>query len=129
PLHTPTSPYGPYALDSHYSIDECDDDGFGWMGGLEHLDDQGSPSAISTTSQSALSEALLNDPSIWNNALNLGAAAMNFNDFTHNYNDTPPPTGTVSPRSLMAQNGETHFFTTPPPMGTISPSSQSQTTN
>lgn len=126
PLGTPKSPFGgPYCLDSHYSIDEYDDDGFEWMHGLnQSLEEGGSPSAISTTSQSAISEVML-DNSLWNN-LGVNASNMNYaTDFSHNFNDTPPPPGTVSPRSLMAQSGEQHFYTTPPPVGTISPSSLS----
>lgn len=121
PLGTPTSPFGaPYGMDSHYSIDEYDDDGFEWMHGLNQgLEEGGSPSAISTTSQSAISEAML-ESSLWNN-LGVNGSTMNYApDFSQNF-DTPPPPGTVSPRSLMAQSGE-HFYTTPPPVGTISPS-------
>ncbi|KAF8465336.1 fungal-specific transcription factor domain-containing protein [Kalaharituber pfeilii] len=119
PLGTPTSPLGPpYTLDSHYSIDEYDDDGFEWMHGANQgLEEGGSPSAISTTSQSAISEVTLDNNNIWNNTLGVNASNMNYaTDFPSNFNDTPP---TVSPRSLMAQSGEGHFFST----GTISPSS------
>ncbi|KAF8454373.1 fungal-specific transcription factor domain-containing protein, partial [Terfezia claveryi] len=124
PLGTPTSPFGaPYGMDSHYSIDEYDDDGFEWMHGLnQSLDEGGSPSAISTTSQSAISEAML-ESSLWNN-LGVNGSTMNYaTDFSQNF-DTPPPPGTVSPRSLMAQSGE-HFYSTPPQVGTLSPSSLS----
>lgn len=121
PIGTPTSPFGaPYGLDSHYSIDEYDDDGLEWMHGLnQSLEEGGSPSAISTTSQSAVSEVML-DSTLWNS---LGVNSSINYDFSQNFNDTPPPPGTVSPRSLMAQAGEHSFYTTPPPVGAISPSS------
>ena len=123
PIGTPTSPFGaPYGLDSHYSIDEYDDDGFEWIGMNQSLEEGGSPSAISTTSQSAISEVMLDNTNLWS----IGASNMNYPaDFSANFNETPPPPGTVSPRSLMAQSGDHHFYSTPPPVGTISPSSLS----
>lgn len=134
PIGTPTSPFGndfPSLNSSYYSIDDEDD--YEWMnvlGGNSLLNepvDQSSPSAFSTTSASGISELMLNE-SVWGSGpigINSGGSSMNYSpstDFTTpNFNDTPPP-GTVSPKSLLAQQiSNESYYSTPDPLS-ISPS-------
>lgn len=135
PIGTPTSPFGsdfPSLNSSYYSIDDEDD--YEWMnvlgGGSSLLNepvDQSSPSAFSTTSASGISELMLNE-SVWGSGpigINSGGSSMNYSpstDFTTpNFNDTPPP-GTVSPKSLLAQQiSNENYYSTPDPLS-ISPS-------
>lgn len=134
PIGTPTSPFGPPfpGLDSsYYSVD--DDDDYDWMmagGGLMDPVDQSSPSAFSTTSASGISEVVLNENSGWGNSQmgmnSTSASAMNYgsgNDFScSSFHDTPPPPGTISPKSLLAQSSHDNYYTDPL---SISPSAMS----
>ena len=116
------------------------DDNFDWMNGFEHqldfaahenaVGDGSSPSAISTASQSGISEVMLdgsNQPvstsSIWQQTLMAPAMTpanpfglefqMPFPDFMNN--------GQVSPMPLNQKNDQ--YFSTPPPsMNSLSPS-------
>lgn len=135
PIGTPTSPFGSdfpsINSSSYYSIDDEDD--YEWMnvlGGGSLLNepvDQSSPSAFSTTSASGISELMLND-AVWGSGaigMNSTGSSMNYSpstDFTTpNFNDTPPP-GTVSPKSLLAQQiSNENYYSTPDPLS-ISPS-------
>jgi hypothetical protein len=104
PIGSPTSPFGHSSysgVDSTYYseyVDEADDD-YEWMNMLgqsmlgEPID-QSSPSAFSTGS-GGISEVVLNE-SMWQANMNAHSNGIPFTEFrTPNYNDTPPPAGTI----------------------------------
>jgi len=135
PIGTPTSPFGPPfpGLDSSYYIE--DDDDYEWMnplgGSLMDPVDQSSPSAFSTTSAGGISEVILNENPGWGGQMGMGAGSgnsINFNspnDFSGSnfHHETPPPPGTISPKSLLAQQSshENYYSTSL----SISPSTMS----
>ncbi|KAL7269668.1 hypothetical protein RUND412_007654 [Rhizina undulata] len=114
PIGTPTSPFGPpySGVDSsYYSVEEEDD--YEWMNVLgggslmsEPLD-QSSPSAFSTTSASGISEVVLNE-NMWQGQMMNSNSSVTFS--TPNFNDSPPPPNTVSPKSLMAPTPTENFY-------------------
>ncbi|KAF3930735.1 hypothetical protein ABW19_dt0209921 [Dactylella cylindrospora] len=126
---SPTSPFDavfPSIGSSHAIID--DDDENEWMTMLgagnypsEQAVESSSPSAISTTSISGVSEALQDTNTWWNNNSTLSSATtmstspfMSASDYTAPpFNQSPPPpAGTISPKALQAQGGSHHepFF-------------------
>ncbi|KAK6499732.1 hypothetical protein TWF481_010089 [Arthrobotrys musiformis] len=120
---SPTSPFEPVFGNSNAVIDD-DDDPTEWMmlgTGVytsEQAVESSSPSAISTTSISAVSEALQDTNTWWNNnASTLSSATtlstspfMSASDYnTTSFNPSPPPpAGTISPKALQAQGGNHH---------------------
>ncbi len=122
-----------------------EDDSFDWMNGFdnqmsfdptdnEHAIDGSSPSAISTASQSGISEVMMdgsNNPvqtptTIWQNSM-MPPPQMVTNQFSMDMaSNTFPkmisPPGTVSPKSLHAQNGGSDlYYSAPPSLTTLSP--------
>lgn len=122
-----------------------DDTNFDWVNGFdstmsfananESAVDGSSPSAMSTGSQSGISEVMLDgsghhmaaSSSAWQNPL-LAHTQAPSNHFTMDFSPTSfpemvPAPETVSPKSLMGQNqfGETSF-STPPPLSSMDPS-------
>ncbi|KAI9718362.1 MAG: hypothetical protein M1812_004083 [Candelaria pacifica] len=144
----PTSPYNnafPGMTANQAVMDE--DDSFDWMGGFdnqmsfgapnnEHAIDGSSPSAISTASQSGISEVMLdgsNNPvqtpaTTWQNAI-MPPPQVATNPFTMDAASTTfpemiSPPGTVSPKSLHAHNGGNDlYFSAPPSLTTLSSTS------
>lgn len=121
-----------------------EDANFDWVNGFdntmsfananESAVDGSSPSAMSTGSQSGISEVMLDgsgqnlvtSSSTWQNPLLTSQAPSNH--FTMDFSPTTfpdmvAPAETVSPKSLMGQNqfGETSF-STPPPLSSMDPS-------
>ncbi|KAI9810323.1 MAG: hypothetical protein M1832_001362, partial [Thelocarpon impressellum] len=137
---TPTPPYGHVfpGLPTNQSLLE-DEENFDWMTGFDgqlsllgsndQAVDESSPSAISTASQSGISEVMLdgsNNPAhgaaaMWPHASMMPPAhvapapfAMDLAGSAFAEMVTPP--GTVSPKSLHGQAGSSeHYFSTPPP--------------
>ncbi|KAI9810539.1 MAG: hypothetical protein M1827_006212 [Pycnora praestabilis] len=146
-MGTPTSPYHqtfPGMSATQAMMD--DEDHFDWMNGFEnqlsfaganeHAIDGSSPSAISTGSQSGISEVMLdgsNNPPqtsgvLWQNSMmppaQAGAIPFSMDLAASNFSEIIPPPGTVSPNSLHAQNGiGDSYLSTPPRLTTLSPSS------
>lgn len=122
PLGSPTSPFGTTrfpGLDD-YQINDGED--FEWLNPFNKhntIDEGGSPSAVSTTSQSGISEVLLENN--WNGALTTATSTTSMSshynshantDYSYSsYGNTPP--GTVSPRSLMQASASDGLFPTP----------------
>ncbi|CAL5873179.1 uncharacterized protein PFLUO_LOCUS7448 [Penicillium psychrofluorescens] len=139
---SPTSPFGHHAHGMHPATDHMMDEEmhYDWMNGLDaamalgngndSVIDESSPSAMSTGSQSGVSEAMLEGSNRipisngWHNPFpaHASAAANQFSiDFSPTaLNELGIPPETVSPKSLMAQNnpfGET--YATPPSMTSV----------
>ena len=92
--------------------------------------DESSPSAMSTGSQSGISEAMMDGPhrlslssSGWHNPFTTHASAPSTHPFAFDYpalNDLGIPPETVSPKSLMAQNNPfAETYATPPSMTSV----------
>ncbi|ORY68433.1 fungal-specific transcription factor domain-containing protein [Pseudomassariella vexata] len=139
----PTSPFGNGMTDM--SSNQHIDDNFDWLTGFEHsmtfhgpndnAVDGSSPSAMSTTSQSGISDVMLdgsNHPavttstsSIWQPAI-MGPPQMN-NPFAMDMNGAVFPDlmngAPVSPQPPSQKNMNDVYFSTPPPsMSSLSPS-------
>jgi len=120
------------------------EENFDWMNGFEHqmsfhdpneqAIDGSSPSAISTASQSGISEVMLdgsNNPaqssaSMWQQSM-MAPPLMTPNPFTMDLGQTGfhdmMNNGPISPHSLPQRNANDPYFTTPPPsMSSLSPS-------
>ncbi|KAJ5200646.1 Transcription factor [Penicillium cf. griseofulvum] len=136
---SPSSPFGHYHNRLQPSADPMMDEDmhFDWMNGFEtgvgmgngndSVIDESSPSAISTGSQSGISEAMLDGPNRipisngWHNPFPAHHAANQFAlDFSPTtLNDLGIPPETVSPKSLMAQNPFSETYATPPSMTSV----------
>ncbi|KZF26927.1 hypothetical protein L228DRAFT_243475 [Xylona heveae TC161] len=117
-----------------------EDENLDWMKGFEHSMsftnandppvDGSSPSVLSTASQSGISEIMLdgsNNPAhrasaLWQNSMIPNARMGSF------FMDLPPsafsemaPPGTVSPKTLQAQNGMNDPYLSPPALQALSP--------
>ena len=126
-----------------------DDDSFEWMSGFdnqmsfmganEQAVDESSPSAMSTTSQSGISEVMLdgsNNPAqssgnMWHSTSMMPPAQMApaFSMDLPNpvFPEMISPPRTVSPKSLHGQNGGNDpYFSTPPPLTSASSATQAQ---
>ncbi|RDL39543.1 uncharacterized protein BP5553_03883 [Venustampulla echinocandica] len=132
---------------SDMSTNQTLDENFDWMNGFEHqmsfneanenAIDGSSPSAISTASQSGISEVMLdgsNNPatssaSMWQQSM-MAPPLMTPNPFTldlanSGFNDLMNG-GPLSPHSLPQKHGNDPYFSTPPPsMSSVSPSMMS----
>lgn len=139
--HSPSSPFGPHAHGMHPATDAMVDDevNFDWMNGFDpamtlgngndSVIDESSPSAMSTGSQSGISEAMMDGPNRvpvsngWHNPFpphNSAPAnqfAIDFSPTTLNELGIPPDT--VSPKSLMTQNPFSETYATPPSMTSV----------
>lgn len=112
---------------------------FDWMNGFDaavalgncndSVIDESSPSAMSTGSQSGISEAMLDGPNRipisngWHNSFP-GHTAASANQFAIDFspttlNELGIPPETVSPKSLMAQNPFAETYATPPSMTSV----------
>ncbi|KAI9748363.1 MAG: hypothetical protein M4579_007246 [Chaenotheca gracillima] len=147
-LATPSSPY-PHAFPGMPPGQPLmeEEDQYDWMNGFENQMtfgnvseqalDGSSPSAISTASQSGISEVMLdgsNNPvganeMMWTQGPMMPPTQMMSNPFAMDlsgsgFGDMAPPPGTISPKSLHDQQGAAGdpYFTTPPPLA-MSPSS------
>ena len=100
--------------------------------GTDSAVDESSPSAMSTGSQSGISEAMMDGPhrlslssSGWHNPFTTHASAPSTHPFAFDYpalNDFGIPPDTVSPKSLMAQQQANPFsetYATPPSMTSV----------
>jgi DNA-directed RNA polymerase subunit RPC12/RpoP len=136
---SPSSPFGHYHNGLQPSADPMMDEDmhFDWMNGFEtgvgmgngndSVIDESSPSAISTGSQSGISEAMLDGPNRipisngWHNPFPAHHPANQFAlDFSPTtLNDLGIPPETVSPKSLMAQNPFSETYATPPSMTSV----------
>ncbi|OQE27668.1 hypothetical protein PENSTE_c004G07922 [Penicillium steckii] len=137
---TPSSPFGHNAHGMQHPTDPMmeEDMNFDWMNGFDaavalgngndSVIDESSPSAMSTGSQSGISEAMLDGPNRipisngWHNPFPAHAAAANqfALDFSPNtLNELGIPPETVSPKSLMAQNPFAETYATPPSMTSV----------
>ncbi|KAJ5256907.1 hypothetical protein N7478_013011 [Penicillium angulare] len=139
---SPSSPFGhnPHAM--HPATDPMMDEdmNFDWMNGFDaavalgngndSVIDESSPSAMSTGSQSGISEAMLDGPNRipisngWHNPFPAHSSAsanqfatLDFSPTTLNELGIPPRT--VSPKSLMAQNPFAETYATPPSMTSV----------
>lgn len=139
---SPSSPFGQNAHGMHPATDPMMDEemNFDWMNGFDaavalgngndSVIDESSPSAMSTGSQSGISEAMLDGPNRipisngWHNPFpaHTAASANQFAiDFSPNtLNELGIPPETVSPKSLMAQNPFAETYATPPSMTSVS---------
>ncbi|KAI9698810.1 MAG: hypothetical protein M1836_003920 [Candelina mexicana] len=147
----PTSPYNnnnnPFTDMTTNQAMMDEDDSFDWMNGFhnqtsfastnnEHAIEGSSPSAISTASQSGISEVMLDGSNnsvqtpttIWQNAM-MPPTQMVTNQLSMDMASTAfpeiiSPPGTVSPKSLHAHNGGNDlYYSTPPSLTTLSPTS------
>ncbi|KAJ5159548.1 uncharacterized protein N7482_006552 [Penicillium canariense] len=138
---SPSSPFGhhPHGLPSHADPMMDEEMNFDWMNGFDaavalgngndSVIDESSPSAMSTGSQSGISEAMLDGPNRipisngWHNPFPSHTAAaanqfaIDFSPTTLNELGIPPET--VSPKSLMAQNPFAETYATPPSMTSV----------
>ncbi|KAJ5690719.1 hypothetical protein N7462_005111 [Penicillium macrosclerotiorum] len=138
---SPSSPFGHTTHGLHPATDPMMDEdmNFDWMNGFDaavalgngndSVIDESSPSAMSTGSQSGISEAMLDGPNRipisngWHNpfpAHTVASAnqfAIDFSPTTLNELGIPPET--VSPKSLMAQNPFAESYATPPSMTSV----------
>ena len=126
------------------SVSQALEENFDWMNGFEHqmsfqeanenAIDGSSPSAISTASQSGISEVMLdgsNNPaassaSMWQQPM-MAPPLMTPNAFNLDLGNTGFPDlmsgGPLSPHSLSQKNANDPYFSTPPPsMSSLSPS-------
>lgn len=142
PNGSPSSPFNHAAHSMPSATDPMmdDDANFDWMNGFdpsipfghsnESAIDGSSPSAMSTGSQSGISEAMMDGP----NRLSISSAGWHTTFPSHTaaaaaqipidyssppYNDLGIPPETVSPKSLMAQNPFSESYATPPSMTSI----------
>ncbi|KAF3926289.1 hypothetical protein ABW20_dc0109493 [Dactylellina cionopaga] len=122
----PTSPFDAVFGNSNAVVDDDDENEWMTMLGSSHYASEqavesSSPSAISTTSISGVSEALQDTNTWWNNSSTLSSATtmstspfMSASDYAApSFNPSPPPpAGTISPKALQAQGGQLHepFF-------------------
>ncbi|KAB8277640.1 fungal-specific transcription factor domain-containing protein [Aspergillus minisclerotigenes] len=137
------SPSSPYTQGAHQMppTDPMmeDDFSFDWMNGFdpsmqmgkgnESVIDESSPSAMSTGSQSGISEAMMDgghrysvSSASWHNPFppHTGPPSNQFIDYTSpTFNDLGIPPETVSPKSLMAQNPFAESYATPPSMTSV----------
>lgn len=141
-FESPTSPY--QHMFSGLPIDQSriDDDGnFDWIHGFDNQmifdnpNDQAiegsSPSAISTTSHSGISEVMLDGSSgapysaaVWQNSLMSQAPMPTAYSMDLSSSAFPDllPLGNTSPKTMQGQNGATdHYYSTPPPLPLQSP--------
>lgn len=138
---SPSSPFGHNAHGMHPGTDPMMEEemNFDWMNGFDaavalgngndSVIDESSPSAMSTGSQSGISEAMLDGPNRipisngWHNPFpgHTPATANQFAiDFSPNtLNELGIPPETVSPKSLMAQNPFAETYATPPSMTSV----------
>ncbi|KAG0153644.1 hypothetical protein PDIDSM_2298 [Penicillium digitatum] len=136
---SPSSPFGHYHNGLPPSADPMMDEDmhFDWMNGFDtgvvmgngndSVIDESSPSAMSTGSQSGISEAMLDGPNRipisngWHNPFPAHHPANQFAiDFSPTtLNDLGIPPETVSPKSLMAQNPFSDTYATPPSMTSV----------
>ncbi|KAA8648104.1 hypothetical protein EYZ11_012234 [Aspergillus tanneri] len=141
------SPSSPYSHPAHHMPPNTepmmeDEYAFEWMNGFdpsvpmgkgnESAIDESSPSAMSTGSQSGISEAMMEgsnrfsmSSASWHNSFppHTGASSNQFAvDYTTSptFNDLGIPPETVSPKSLMAQNPFGETYATPPSMTSVS---------
>ncbi|KAJ5712590.1 Transcription factor [Penicillium malachiteum] len=137
---SPSSPFGhnPHSLHSATDPMMDDDMNFDWMNGFDaavalgngndSVIDESSPSAMSTGSQSGISEAMLDGPNRipisngWHNPFPTHTSAnqfatLDFSPTTLNELGIAPET--VSPKSLMAQNPFAETYATPPSMTSV----------
>ncbi|KAL5332584.1 fungal-specific transcription factor domain-containing protein [Aspergillus crustosus] len=136
----PPSPYGTHHMPSTTDAIMEDDYQFDWMQRFdpslpmgknnESAIDESSPSAMSTGSQSGISEPLMDGtnqfsmPSVsWGTQYpsHPVTSANHFADYSSSFNDLGIPPETVSPKSLMAQNPFAEAYATPPSMTTVQP--------
>lgn len=138
---SPSSPFGhqQYHGMPHPDSMMDEDMNFDWMNGFDaavalgngndSVIDESSPSAMSTGSQSGISEAMLDGPNRipisngWHNPFP-GQTAMSANQFAIDFspttlNELGIPPETVSPKSLMAQNPFAETYATPPSMTSV----------
>ncbi|CAG8903475.1 unnamed protein product [Penicillium egyptiacum] len=136
---SPSSPFGHYSNGLPPSADPMMDEEmhFDWMNGFDtgvvmgngndSVVDGSSPSAMSTGSQSGISEAMLDGPNRipisngWHNPFPAHHPANQFAiDFSPTtLNDLGIPPETVSPKSLMAHNPFSETYATPPSMTSV----------
>ncbi|KAE8154705.1 fungal-specific transcription factor domain-containing protein [Aspergillus avenaceus] len=138
---SPSSPYTQGAQQMPPTDPMMEDDcGFDWMNagfdpsmqmgkGSESVIDESSPSAMSTGSQSGISEAVMDgghrysvSSASWHNPFppHSGPASSHFIDYASPvFNDVGIPPETVSPKSLMAQNPFAETYATPPSMTSV----------
>ncbi|EPS32920.1 hypothetical protein PDE_07881 [Penicillium oxalicum 114-2] len=138
---SPSSPFGHPQNQGLTHPDSMMDEeiNFDWMNGFdaavalgngnESVIDESSPSAMSTGSQSGISEAMLDGPNRipisngWHNpfpghsAASANQFAIDFSPTTLNELGIPPET--VSPKSLMTQNPFAEAYATPPSMTSV----------
>ncbi|KAK6531248.1 hypothetical protein TWF281_008070 [Arthrobotrys megalospora] len=120
---SPTSPFDTVFGNSTAIVDDDDENEWMTMLGSSHYASEqavesSSPSAISTTSISGVSEALQDNNTWWNNNTSTlsSATTLSTSPFmsASDYNATsfnpspPPPAGTISPKALQAQGGNHH---------------------
>jgi DNA-directed RNA polymerase subunit RPC12/RpoP len=138
---SPSSPFGHQQYHGMPHPDSMMDEemNFDWMNGFDaavalgngndSVIDESSPSAMSTGSQSGISEAMLDGPNRipisngWHNPFP-GQTAMSANQFAIDFspttlNELGIPPETVSPKSLMAQNPFAETYATPPSMTSV----------
>ncbi|KAB8239150.1 putative C2H2 transcription factor (AmdX) [Aspergillus alliaceus] len=134
------SPSSPYTQGAHQMppADPMmeDDFSFDWMNGFDpsvqmgkgndSVIDESSPSAMSTGSQSGISEAMMEGghrySASWHNPFpnHSGQPSNQFIDYNSSaFNDLGIPPETVSPKSLMAQNPFAENYATPPSMTSV----------
>ncbi|RAL14796.1 putative C2H2 transcription factor (AmdX) [Aspergillus homomorphus CBS 101889] len=138
------SPSSPYTHAAHHMppTDPMmeDDFQFDWMNGYDpsmqmrksndSAIDESSPSAMSTGSQSGISEAMMDgsnrysiSSASWHNPFPPHTTAASTNhyslDYSGAFNDLGIPPETVSPKSLMAQNPFAETYATPPSMTSV----------
>ncbi|KKK21050.1 putative C2H2 transcription factor (AmdX) [Aspergillus rambellii] len=139
---SPSSPYthgGAHHMPPTTDAMMEDDFSFDWMHRFdpsmpmgknnESAIDESSPSAMSTGSQSGISEAMMDGSNHystpaagWRNPFppHTTAPPTQFSDYTTpSFNDLGIPPETVSPRSLMAQNPFAETYATPPSMTSV----------
>ncbi|RDW79144.1 putative C2H2 transcription factor (AmdX) [Aspergillus mulundensis] len=133
----PSSPYGTHHMPHGNDAIMEDDYHFDWMQRFdpalpmgknnESAIDESSPSAMSTGSQSGISEPMMDGsnqfsmPSVsWQSQFPPHpAVARQFSDYTTSFNDLGIPPETVSPKSLMAQTPFAEAYATPPSMTSV----------
>ncbi|KAL4748548.1 hypothetical protein BDW72DRAFT_195674 [Aspergillus terricola var. indicus] len=132
----PSSPYGTHQMPQGNDAIMEDDYNFDWMqrfdpslpiGKNESAIDESSPSAMSTGSQSGISEPMMDGSNqfsmssvSWQNQFpSQPAIARQFSDYSATFNDLGIPPETVSPKSLMAQTPFAEAYATPPSMTSV----------
>lgn len=136
---SPSSPFGHQHQGMAHPDSMMDEEmNFDWMNGFDAVAlgngndsviDESSPSAMSTGSQSGISEAMLDGPNRipisngWQNPFP-GHAGVSANQFAIDFspttlNELGIQPETVSPKSLMAQNPFAETYATPPSMTSV----------